>query len=95
MPSAKEIERIEQQVNADLPEMTERVRRKQRALKEPSISGQLRRTIHDSRLLYPDIAGLSGVSMQELDDFMTGEPVPLKSFEQLAAAMKCQLVAVE
>jgi hypothetical protein len=95
MPNADEIERIEQQVNAELPEIMERQRKKKVAREEQSVSGQLRRAIHDGNLRYPQLVRLSGVSMEELDDFMTGEPVPLRVFEQLAAAMKCQLVTAE
>src|SRR5581483_8100131 len=95
MQNAEEIERIEQQVNAELPEILERQRRKQIAREEQSVSGELRRAVHDSNLRYPQIARLSGVSMEELDDFMTGEPVALKTFERLAAAMNCHLVSAQ
>ena len=95
MPSAEEIDRIEEQVQADMPEMLERQGRKRIALQEQSVSGQLRRAIHESKLLYPQLSRLSGVSMQELDDFMTGELVSTKVFDRLAAAINYQLTPVE
>jgi hypothetical protein len=95
MLTKEEIARIDLQVKAELPEIMERQRRKQVALREQSVSGQLRRAILETKLLYPDISELAGVTMQELDDFMTGEPVSSKVFDRLAAAIKYELTPVE
>jgi hypothetical protein len=94
MLTKEEINRIDEQVRAELPEIIERQRRKQIAVQEQSVSGQLRRAILETKLLYPDLAERAGVSMLELDEFMTGGPVSSKVVDRLAAAVKHQLTPV-
>lgn len=95
MLSKVEIDRIDKLVKAEAPEILERLRRQEVAIQEQSVSGQLRRAILETKLLYPDLCRLSGVTLEELDDFMTGEPVSTKVFDRLAAAMKYELTPVE
>jgi hypothetical protein len=90
-----EIEDIDQQVRAETPELLERARRRKAALDEMTISGQLRRAIRSSGLRYRDLCLASGLTREQLDDFMTGDPVPATVVDALATALSYELSRME
>lgn len=57
----------------ELPELTRRNQMQREAASEPTVSGELRRAIHLSRLSLADIATKAGITAVVLDDFLTGE----------------------
>lgn len=57
----------------ELPELTARDQMRKDAREEHTLSGELRRAIHDSELSLAEIAALAGMTPMVLDDFLTGE----------------------
>lgn len=80
---------------AEIPEFLARAERREQALREQSVSGQLRRAIAESRLPYQILSKQSGVELVALADFMTGDaPLDSAAFARLAAALGYELVPV-
>lgn len=65
-------QRVER-ATAALPEFLARAERRARAIQEQSVSGQLRRAVSNSGLVYEELAARSGVDIYLLADFMTGD----------------------
>ena len=65
--------RYPEQVASELPDMTARDQMRKDARDETTLSGELRRTIHESDLSLTEIAASAGLSPTVLDDFLTGE----------------------
>ncbi|HUQ68689.1 MAG TPA: hypothetical protein VM165_04150 [Planctomycetaceae bacterium] len=84
---------LERSILAEMPQLLERDRRRQIAMSDNSISGQLRRAISQSRLRYEPLALEAGVSFEELADFMAGDaPLPSTAIDRLAAVLHQTLV---
>ena len=67
------VQRLREQIAAELPEMTARDQLRKEAREEATLSGELRRAIHASPLSLTAIAAQVGVSPILLDEFLTGE----------------------
>jgi len=92
----EEVDRIDAEIAAELPEISARADRRQRALAEPNVSGQLRRAIRESSLHFMAICRSTGITHRQLADFMTGdEPLPSTAVDRLAALVHHQLKPVE
>jgi hypothetical protein len=62
-----------QQIADELPDLAAKDRLRQEAQAEPTLSGELRRSIHRSPLSLTAIADASGIPPLQLDEFLTGE----------------------
>ena len=81
-----------EQVARELPEMAARDQMRNEAREEATLSGELRRAVHDSRLSVPRIAQRVGVAPTTLDEFLTGERT-LRSdvMDRLASVLEYEL----
>jgi hypothetical protein len=89
--SQDERERLERQraaVVAELPDLVQRDQMRKEAHEEQTLSGELRRAIHASQQPLAAIAAQSGITVVQLDEFLTGER-SLRSdvLDRLAAAL--------
>ena len=83
------------QVEAELPELIDRNRMATAAAAEPTLSGELRRAIHSGPSSLSTIAGSIGITVLELDQFLTGErSLPSHVMDQLAHALGYELKPV-
>ena len=64
---------IRQQIEQELPDLMERDRRMEEAAAEKTLSGHLRRAIHNSHCSLDDIAADAGIPVFHLCDFLEGE----------------------
>ena len=79
----------------ELPDLIVKHQRICDAAEEPTHSGALRRAIHSSKLLFPDIADRAGTDMRTLDKFLTGDGTLTSDIiDRLAKILKLQLGAV-
>jgi len=69
----KAIDRSRALIAKELPELIKKDQRLHDAAKEPTTSGALRRAIHSSRILFPDLARRAETDMDTLDAFLTGD----------------------
>jgi hypothetical protein len=69
----KRIRRSRALIAKELPELAKKDQCLQEAMKEPTTSGALRRSIHSSKFLLPDLADLAQTDIDTLDAFLTGE----------------------
>ena len=67
------LRRLQAQVAEELPELIEKGERLHEAALEKSLSGELRRSIHNSRIPLTRIASDIGIDVLDLDRFLTGE----------------------
>jgi transcriptional regulator with XRE-family HTH domain len=66
------------------------------AAEENSFSGALRRAIHKHDLSLTQIARQGGLSVEELDLFLTGErELPSSVIDRLVNVLGCKLVSAE
>lgn len=71
-----ELERLKEQrrrIAKELPELIQQNQLRHDARNEATLSGEIRRAIHESPLSLSDIADQIGISTIFLDEFMTGE----------------------
>jgi hypothetical protein len=68
-----QIERDRESIDQELPELADRDVRMREAADEDTLSGHLRRAIHQSRRPLRDIGRDAGVSATVLCDFLEGE----------------------
>ena len=61
------------QIAQELPELEARDQMRKDARQESTLSGELRRAIHESDLSLAEIAARAGITPIMLDDFLTGE----------------------
>jgi hypothetical protein len=71
--SLAKIERDRKLIEQELPELADRDVRMREAADEDTLSGHLRRAIHQSRRSLRDIAREAGISATLLCDFLEGE----------------------
>jgi hypothetical protein len=62
-----------EQIAQEVSDLTARDQMRKDAREESTLSGELRRAIHESALSLAEIAAQSGVTPIVLDDFLTGE----------------------
>ena len=88
----KRIKRSRALVAKELPELIAKDQRLSDAMRERTPSAALRRAIHVSKILLPDLADRAGTDMDTLDSFLTGDQ-PLNSdiVDRLAMILKLRL----
>jgi len=86
------LERYRQKIAEELPDLQARDQMRKDARDESTLSGELRRAIHDSELSLAEIATRAGITPIVLDDFLTGERT-LRSdvIDRLASVLGCEL----
>jgi transcriptional regulator with XRE-family HTH domain len=62
-----------EQIAEELPDLQARDQMRKDARQESTLSGELRRAIHESDLSLAEIATRTGITPIMLDDFLTGE----------------------
>lgn len=88
--------RYRAQLAEELPELQARNQMRNDARQESTLSGELRRAIHESELSLEEIATRVGITPIVLDDFLTGERT-LRSdvIDRLTIALGCELSRAE
>lgn len=66
-------QRAKDETEAELPELLELGRRMREAGAENTLSGYLRRAIHRSQRELADIANAAGITLLELNEFLSGD----------------------
>lgn len=69
----RRLEKYREEIARELPDLQARDQMRQDARNEATLSGELRRAIHESELSLATIALQVGVTPILLDDFLTGE----------------------
>lgn len=91
----KRIRRSRALIAKDLPHLIEKDQRLHDAMREPTTSGALRRAIHASRILLPDLAERAGTDMGTLDAFLTADrPLTSDLIDRLAKILRLKLEAI-
>jgi len=62
-----------EQIAEELPDLQARDQMRKDARQESTLSGELRRAVHESDFSLAEIAARSGITPTMLDDFLTGE----------------------
>ena len=76
----------------ELPELIEKDQRLHDAMLEQTTSGALRRAIHASKILLPDLADRALTDMDTLGAFLTGErPLTSDIIDRLTKVLKLKL----
>jgi len=75
-------------IAGELPELRERGQRMEKAAAEDTLSGHLRRAIHQSKQPLRELAADAGISSILLCDFLEGQrPLPSDVLDRLARAV--------
>jgi hypothetical protein len=91
----KKLRRSRAVIAKELPKLIEKDQRLTDAMNERTTSGALRRAIHSSKILLPDLAGRAQTDMNTLDAFLTGErPLTSDVIDWLTKVLKLKLEAV-
>jgi hypothetical protein len=91
----KRLRRARARVAADLPRLIEKDQRLTDAMQQSTTSGALRRAIHSSKILLPDLADRAQTDSDTLDAFLTGEgPLTSDVIDRLAKILKLKLEAI-
>ncbi len=73
-PAEKErLAKYREQIAREIPDLTARDQMRKDAREDSTLSGELRRAIHESGLSLAEIAAQTGITPIVLDDFLTGE----------------------
>ncbi len=92
----KRLKNYRNQIDQELPEILQRAEKRENALQESTLSGQLRRAVTESELNYTEIAAKSQISIQDLDEFMTGErELSSGTIDKIALTLGYQLQSVD
>src|SRR5437667_272099 len=85
----KKLRRSRTLVAEDLLQLIEKDQRLSDAMQESTTSGALRRAIHSSKILLPDLADRARTDSGTLDAFLTGEgPLTSDVIDRLAKILK-------
>jgi hypothetical protein len=72
-PERARLSALRERIHAELPDLVARNQLREEARHEPTLSGALRRAVHESRRPIHQIAHEIGIPPQQLDEFLTGE----------------------
>ncbi len=91
----KKLRRSRALIAKELPKLIEKDQRLADAMREATPSGALRRAIHSSKVLLPDLADRAGTDLDTLDTFLTGErPLTSDVIDRLAKILRLKLEAI-
>ncbi len=90
------LDEYREQIARELPALEKRDQMRRDARTEHTLSGELRRAIHESDLSLAEIAARAGITPIVLDDFLTGERT-LRSdvMDRLSGVLGCELSRAE
>jgi hypothetical protein len=90
------LETYRAQIAQELPDLQARDQMRKDAREEHTLSGEIRRAIHESQLSLAEIATRTGTTPVVLDDFLTAERT-LRSdvLDRLASVLSCELTRAE
>lgn len=87
-----ELDRIEAEVTDELPDLLQRAARRNMAIAENTLSGQLRRALISAQIRQEHAAVEAGITTRQFADWMTGDaPLPSTALDRLAALVHHQL----
>jgi hypothetical protein len=88
----RRVRKVQQLIAEELPELVRRNQMAHRAMKEKTFSGVLRKAIHGSRILLPDLATRTAIEIGVLADFLMGEKtLPSDAIDRLVKILKLKL----
>ena|SRR5579872_7336815 len=91
----RKVRRSRALIAKELPELIKKNQLLHDAMRERTTSGALRRAIHASKVLLPDLADRAHTDMDTLDAFLTGERTLTSDvIDRLAKILKLRLEAV-
>jgi hypothetical protein len=91
----KKLRRSRRLIADELPQLIDKDQRLYDAMRERTTSGALRRAIHSSKILLPDLAHRAQTDMDTLDAFLTGErPLSSDIIDRLTKILKLRLEAI-
>jgi hypothetical protein len=91
----RQLRRSRALIASELPELIEKDGRLYNAMRERTPSGALRRAIHSSKILLPDLADRAQTDMETLDAFLTGERTLTSDIiDRLAKILKLKLETI-
>jgi hypothetical protein len=91
----KKLRRSRALIAKELPKLIEKDQRLHDAMPERTPSGALRRAIHSSKLLLPDLADRAQTDMETLDAFLTAErPLTSDVIDRLSKILRLKLEAI-
>src|SRR5437016_3591220 len=91
----KQLRRSRALIAKELPKLLEKDQRLCDAMLERTTSGALRRAIHSSGILLPDLADRAETDMNSPDAFLTGErPLTSDVIDRLTKILKLKLQAI-
>jgi hypothetical protein len=91
----KRIRRSRALIAKELPDLIAKDQRLADVMRDRTPSAVLRRAIHASRILLPDLADRASTDMDTLDSFLTGEqPLTSDVIDRLATILKLRLEPV-
>ena len=91
----KKLRRSRALIAKELPELIEKDQRLHDAMHQRTTSGRLRRAIHSSKILLPDLAERAQTDMDTLDAFLTGErPLSSDILDRLTKILKLKLEVI-
>jgi hypothetical protein len=89
----RRVRKVQQLIAEELPDLLRRNHMAHRAMKEKTFSGFLRKAIHGSRILLPDLASRAAIDIGILADFLTGEKtLPSDAIDRLVKILKLKLM---
>lgn len=87
-----DMERVDALIASELPDLVAQDQRRVDARKENTVSGQLRRALHEAGIRQRDTAAAAGVSVKVYADWMAGDaPMPTTAFDRLAELVHLHL----
>jgi len=93
--TAAEIEQLDAAIAEELPDLMQRAERREAAIAEDTLSGQLRRALLSAEIRQERAAAEAGVTAREYADWMAGDaPLPSTAFDRLAAMVHHHLQPV-
>jgi len=94
--SKRQMEKWRRQIAEELPDVIHRNHLADRAMKEKTFSGALRRAIQEFPLSPSKIAEKAGLTWIELEDFLTGEKsLPSDAIDRLVNVLKLKLPQIK
>lgn len=90
------MQQLRQEIDQELPDLIRTDQLRKSAAEEHTFSGALRRAIHKHELSLTQIAGQCGISVEDLDEFLTDEKsLPSHDIDRLVDVLGWKLVPVE
>ncbi|MBA3312301.1 MAG: hypothetical protein M3552_13545 [Planctomycetota bacterium] len=91
----RRLDRMREQIAAELPELQLKGQRLRDAAEEPTLSGELRQAVHTSDISLMELVRRASIDPLVLDSFLTGDAtLPSDAMDRLAAVLGCVLARI-